>query len=121
MRPFLALLSIVLIAFCLLPAAAFGQDGNRTEDYAFISVWQQLGKTFISTTIDSTPAPKTKLEPIRSENYYDFAPVVQEMERLNALGFELVTMTTASTPDMLNRLSGGYILQTFVFKRKVDR
>ena len=115
-------LSFLFLFILIIPGWAHAQDGTgRTEEYAVISAWQQGRRTYISVQIGSEPTPDREFEGEKGEKRFDMSPVIREMEALNAMGFELVTGSTAIIPISTGSPSQtGLPYYTFVFKRRIQ-
>jgi hypothetical protein len=63
---------------------------TRTEEYAVVSVFQSGKNNYISVTVGSRPSEEKEFEKEKNNKRYDLAPVIREVEKLNAQGFELI-------------------------------
>ncbi len=89
--------------------------GTRTEDYAIISVFQRGKKNFVSVTVGSVSSEEKEYEAEKNDKRYDMAPIVEEMEKLNEQGYELVDHSAAIIP--VGQYGGGMPFYSFVFKK----
>jgi hypothetical protein len=114
----IALIS-VLFASGLFSFVQQGSPSNtgRTEEYAIISVFQSGKSNFMSVTIGSQPSIEREYQKDKNEKRYDLAPVLAEVEKLNAQGFELVNGSAAI--HGMNQYGGGAPFYAFIMKRKL--
>ncbi|QNH63208.1 hypothetical protein [Hymenobacter sediminicola] len=115
------ILSVLAVAVSLTGLSAFGsQSGatrttdSRTEEYAIVSVVQAGKKNFISTTIGSKSTEEKEFESEKNAKRFDMAPVIAELEKLNAQGFELVNGSNAAMG------TAGLPFYTFTMKRRIN-
>ena len=110
-------LPFLFFLVCLFaPWSASAQSGQRTEEYAVISAWQQGQRTFISVQIGSESTPDREFEPEKGGKRFDMSPVIREMETLNAMGFELVSGNSGVIAGPSPLLP----FYTFIFKRRIQ-
>ncbi|KAA9333729.1 hypothetical protein [Adhaeribacter soli] len=94
----------------------------RTEDYAVLNVFQDGKRNYISLTVGSNPTQQREFHREKTEQRYDLAPILREMENLNQQGFELVNSSTAIIPaGVPDEITGGNPFYTFTFKRKLQK
>lgn len=90
---------------------------GRTEEYAVISVFQSGKSNSMSVTIGSQPSVESEFQKEKNEKRYDLAPVLAEVEKLNAQGFELINGSAAI--HGMNQYGGGSPFYSFIMKRKL--
>jgi len=111
--PFLLVLSLFgLLAFANQRPAA----DKRTEDYAVVSVFQSGKSNYVSVTIGSQPSEEKEYQKDKNDKRYDLAPVLAEVEKLNAQGFELVNGSAAI--HNMSQYGGGQPFYSFILKRR---
>lgn len=83
-----------------------------------ISIYQFGKRNYMSVTIGSVSTEEKEFEKQKSEKKFDLAPVIAEMEKLNAQGYELVDHGSAIIP-----LSGGggNPFYTFLFRKRIAK
>lgn len=115
--------SVVVAGFCAVFAlVAFMSAGSpapvdeRTEEYAVVSVYQSGKSNFVSITIGSKPSEEKEYQKEKNDKRYDLAPVLAEVEKLNAQGFELVNGSAAI--HGMNQYGGGQPFYSFIMKRR---
>lgn len=89
---------------------------DRTEEYAVVSVFQSGKSNYVSVTIGSKPSEEKEFEKEKNTKRYDLAPVLREVEKLNAQGFELVN--GSSSIHNKNQYGGGQPFYSFIMKRR---
>ncbi|TYZ08623.1 hypothetical protein FY528_12150 [Hymenobacter lutimineralis] len=90
---------------------------GRTEEYAVISVFQSGRNNYLSVTVGSKPSVEREYQKDKNEIRYDLAPVLAEVEKLNAQGFELVNGSAAI--HGMNQYGGGAPFYSFIMKRRL--
>jgi len=105
----------VLISISFLPFYALCQ--SNTEEYAVISVSQRGKKNFISIQIGAQATQEKEFQMEKEDKRYDLAPIIEEMQKLNAQGFEAINFSNAIIPA--GQYGGGFPFYTiFMIKRK---
>jgi hypothetical protein len=89
----------------------------RSEEYAIVSVYQKGKKNFISVTVGSESSEEKEYQKAKNDKKYDMAPIMRELEILNARGYELHSSSTAIVP--LGQQAGGLPFYTFTLVRKL--
>jgi hypothetical protein len=107
-----------IVALVLVGQAAFAQENQQqTEEYAILSITLGDRRNVIRTTMGhgSTEEKIYKLE--KTQEDLDMVPIIEEMERINKMGFELFSSSTT----MITVAQGYSVLPyyVFVFKRKL--
>lgn len=88
----------------------------RTEEYAVVSVFQSGKSNYISITIGSRPSEEKEFDKEKNSKRYDLAPVLAEVEKLNAQGYELVNGSAAI--HGMSQYGGGQPFYSFIMKRR---
>ncbi|GAB3395478.1 hypothetical protein HNQ93_000211 [Hymenobacter luteus] len=89
---------------------------GRTEEYAVVSVYQYGKRNFVSVTIGSKPSEEKEYQKEKNDKRYDLAPVLAEVEKLNAQGYELVNSAAAMHSV---EGGGGLPFYSFIMKRRL--
>ncbi len=115
--------SVVVASFCAVVAlVAFMSAGSpapaegRMEEYAVVSVYQYGKNNFVSVTIGSKPSQEKVYQKEKNVERHDLAPVLAELEKLNAQGFELLNGTAAMHSV---HGGGGEPFYSFIMKRRL--
>jgi hypothetical protein len=102
-----------LVAFISRPVPS---ATDRTEEYAVVSVFQSGKYNRVSVTVGSRPSEEKEFEKEKNAKRYNLAPVLAEVEKLNAQGFELVNGSAAIYN--MDASGGGQPFYSFIMKRK---
>lgn len=118
------IVSVIVGGFCaVFTLVAFMSAGSqataegRTEEYAVVSVYQSGKSNFISVTIGAKTSEEKEFQKEKNDKRYDLAPVLAEVEKLNAQGFELVNGSAAM--HNMNQYGGGQPFYSFIMKRRI--
>jgi hypothetical protein len=74
----------------------------QTEEYAIVDVFEAGKRKYIRTTVGTEPAVEKEWEEEKTAVRGDFTPVIEELNKLNLRGFELLNMSTT-----YSTISGG--------------
>ncbi len=112
------LLGAVITAAVLLGINA-SVNQTQVEEYAIVNVIEKSTRLIIRTTVngEETKVDNLKLDYLDDEDLVEFKPVVQELARLNAAGFQLVNGSTTSMVYGSSKFNSNRPYHTFVLKR----
>ncbi|MEQ9262517.1 MAG: hypothetical protein RLP14_05080 [Owenweeksia sp.] len=106
---------------CAVVVLGINASVNKTqaEEYAVVNVVEKSTRLIIRTTISGqeTKAVNLSLDRLDGEDMVEFKPVIEELSRLNSMGFELVNGSTTSMTYGSVKHNPARPYHSFIFKK----
>jgi len=110
---------LMLIIFFGITGLVAQTEQKRTEEYAIVDVIELRKRKIIRVTIGEEPAVEKEWKDEKTDVKGDFHPVMVELGKLNAQGFNLLNMSTAYHTQGSSTVIYGFPIYTFMLVKKL--